>query len=99
MDYDNWKFTTKNKNGEDVECDIITTIESPTSSDYEYVVFNDGTVDENDNIVFMYGKLYKNDDEYELHNNVNDAELVYIKKMLGPKITQHILDAFKEGEE
>ena len=92
------KFTVKDKTGKDVECDIITTIECPTNSNFEYVVFNDGTTDENDNIVFIYGKLYKVNGEYELHNNITDAELAYIKKMLGPKFTQHVLDSIDEGD-
>ena len=99
MDYDNWKFTIKDKLGKDVECDIISVINNPNTSDYSYVVFNDGTVDLNDNIVFMYAKLYKDeDDDFVIENNVTEEELDYIKQMLGPDITKHILEAFNEGE-
>ena len=40
MDYDNWQFTIKDKAGKDVECDIISVIPCPGTTDYSYVVFN-----------------------------------------------------------
>ncbi len=99
MDYDNWQFTIKDKFGKDVECDIISVINSPDNSNYSYIVFNDGSVDANDNIVFMYAKMYKDeDDDFVIENDVTEEELAYIKQMLGPDITNHILEAFNEGE-
>lgn len=92
MEYDDLAFTITDSNGNEVLCDIISVIPNPHEKDCNYVVFTDNSKDEDDNIIFLYGKLYKKDDSYELKNNVSEKELLYIKKMFGPTITKQILN-------
>lgn len=77
MKYDDLKFTIINNNGEKVQCDILSLF--PKNDFESYVVFIDDERDENNNIVLKYGRLIKEDNEYELKSGIDDDELNYIK--------------------
>ena len=99
MDYDDLSFTINDKDGNEVVCDIISIIPCPDTKEYNYVIFNDGSKDENDNIIFMYGKMKSDGEDLEILDGVSDKELVYIKKMFGPSFTKVLLnDLYGNGE-
>lgn len=77
MEYEDLAFTVTDKNGKEVECNIVSLI--PKNDTESYVVFFDDTKDENGNIVFKYGRLVKDNDEYELKTGINENELEYIQ--------------------
>ena len=77
MQYEDLAFTVTDKNGKEIECDIVSLI--PKDEYESYVVFIDDTRDELNNVVLKYGKLIKNNDEYELKAGIDQNELEYIQ--------------------
>ena len=78
MKYDYLDFTIDDGYGNDIECNIISMLKM---NDNEILVlFIDDERDEKDNVVLKYGKLLKNDDDYELISGVSEDELDSLKK-------------------
>ena len=78
MEYEDLTFSIKNNNGDTVECNILSIV--PIDNSEAYVIFIDGEKDDNLNYIFIYGKLVKNDEDYELKAGVSELELNYIQE-------------------
>ena len=78
MECEDLTFSIKNNNGDTVECNILSIV--PIDNSEAYVIFIDGEKDDNLNYIFIYGKLVKNDEDYELKAGVSELELNYIQE-------------------
>lgn len=84
------EFSLLNQDNKVVTCKILSL--NPKNDVESYVVYTDGEMDENDNIVFKYGLLIKKDDDFELTTGVTAEELNYIKELF----YEDILELAKE---
>lgn len=73
---ENLSFSYTDALGNVKDCKILSLFSNNCQS---FIVFSDGEVDSDNNIVFKYGKLNRVDDEYEIIPDVSFEELDYIK--------------------
>ena len=77
MKYEDLEFTII-YDGEEITCSILSLI--PKDDIESYVVFTDHSLDEEGNLILKYGRLIKDNGEYELMAGITPNELDLIKK-------------------
>lgn len=77
MQYDDLKFTIPDMTGRKIDCEILSLI--PKSKDEAYVVYTNREIDENANIILLYGRLLKAGNDYVLKGDITPEEIQLIK--------------------
>lgn len=72
------EFSIINKKNESVTCNILSLITK--NKNETYILFTDGEKEVDGNIIFKYGILTKENDDFILNSGVTDKELEYIKE-------------------
>lgn len=86
MDKSTGKFTIKNNEGKELECDVLFTFDSEETKK-SYIVFTDNTLDENNNI-----KIYAN--TYDPEGKIDELGPVETKKEW--QIIENLLSSLQE---
>ncbi len=86
MDKSTGKFTIKNNEGKELECDVLFTFDSEETKK-SYIVFTDNTLDENNNI-----KVYAN--TYDPEGKIDELGPVETKKEW--QIIENLLSSLQE---
>ncbi len=97
MKYEDLSFTVRNKDGDEVICDIVSVVPNEENPDEPYVVFTDYMLDENDEFVMQYGKVIEMNGEYVL-KTVEDANIVdKIKDALSDDIVSYVNEQVQQN--
>ncbi|MBR3139701.1 MAG: DUF1292 domain-containing protein [Methanobrevibacter sp.] len=88
-------FTVDDSFGNKVQCKILSLF---SKNNQNYVIFSDGELDEDNNIVMKYGKLNVIDDEYELLPDLSDNELDYLKENFYEELLELSKNILKKNE-
>jgi len=97
MKYEDLSFTTVNKDGIEVICDILTVIPNPEKSEEPYVIYTDYTMDEKNEFVENYGKIINVEGEYVL-KTITDPKLIdLIKREASDEIVQYVNKQVQEN--
>lgn len=76
MEYDDLSFSFIDENGEERKCEILSIF--PNSENELLTMYMDGSLDENGNLIFKYGKLVNIDGNYELKKCSDENEVMNI---------------------
>lgn len=90
MKYEDLSFTVKNKNGEDVICDVVSVVPNEANAEEPYVVFTDYMLDENDEFVMQYGKVIEVDGDFVLKTVSDPSIIEKIKDSLSDDIVSYV---------
>ena len=73
------------ENGKEIECEILFTFSEKNTN---YIVYTDGTKDENDELEIYASRYILNNDQYFLEEIENDYEWDLIDKMIDEKLNK-----------
>jgi hypothetical protein len=97
MKYEDLSFTTTNKDGLEVICDILEVVPNPVNSEEPYVIYTDYTMDANDEFVRQYGKVIEVEGEYVLKNITDPIQIEVIKKESQDEVVRYVNEQIQEN--
>ncbi len=80
MKYEDLSFTTTNKDGIEMICDILAVVPNPDNQEEPYVIYTDYTLDDKDEFVNSYGKIVEDNGEFALRPITDENTINIIKK-------------------
>ena len=97
MKYEDLSFTTTNKDGLEVICDILAVIPNPTNNEEPYVIYTDYTLDENDEFVKQYGKVIEVEGEFVLKTIEDEKTIELIKHEAEDETVKYVNEQIQEN--
>ncbi len=97
MKYEDLSFTIKDKDGQDVVCDIVSVVPNEENEDEPYVVFTDYMLDENDEFIMQYGKIVEENGNFAL-KTIEDQNIIdKIKELLADDVVSYVNNQIEEN--
>ncbi len=97
MKYEDLSFTTTNKDGLEVICDILAVVPNPNNSEEPYVIYTDYTMDANDEFVKQYGKVIEVEGEFVLKTIEDEKTISLIKHEAEDETVKYVNEQIQEN--
>ena len=97
MKYEDLSFTTTNKDGLEVVCDITTVIPNDENNEEPYVIFTDYTLDENDEFIEQFGKIVEVDGDYILKVIEDPKTIAMLNKEREDEVVKYVNTQVQEN--
>lgn len=97
MKYEDLSFTTTNKDGLEVICDILSVVPNPTNSEEPYVIYTDYTMDDNDEFIKQYGKVIEVEGDYVLKTIEDEKTINLIKQEAEDETVKYVNEQIQEN--
>ena len=93
MKYEDFSFTVKYRNGEELINDVTAVIPNNDSPDEPYITFTDYSLDENNEFNTYYGKITEVDGQPVVSRDLTKYEILFIKDSLKDEIVKDVNNA------
>ena len=90
MDVKDLSFDVINEDGVELTCDVLSVVPNEDNADEPYVVFTDYLLDDNDEFSLQFGKLIKNNEEYQLQRVEDSNVISKIRDQLTDDIVKYV---------
>ena len=90
MKLEDLSFTTVNKDGIEMICDILTVVPNPENKEEPYVIYTDYTLDDNDEFVNSYGKIVEDNGEFVLRTITDEKTINIIMREAEDEVVKYV---------